>query len=122
MSKLTYILYPIGLIGAIIALYAGLSGKDIWFIDSPRMAVITLAAAGMVMCTPGVIHFISDGPAHPLTLLGYLLGALALLILLTHIFGWNISVLSVPVPALWILAGIIVAKSVIGLFHSVLVK
>lgn len=122
MSKLTYILYPIGLIGAAIAMYAGLSSREIWFISNARIAVIAMAAAGMVMCTPGVGRFISYGPAHPLTILGYLLGTLGLLILLTHIFQWSIPLFREPIPALWILAAIIVAKSVIGLFHSALVR
>lgn len=115
-------MYHIGLIGTAIAMYAGLSGREIWFISNARIAVITMVAAGMVMCTLDVGRFISNGPAHPLTILGYLLGTLGLLILLTHIFHWSIPLLREPIPALWILAAIIVAKSVIGLFHSALVR
>lgn len=49
--------------------YAGLSGKQILFINGPRSAVITLGAIGFAMCMvmPTIGKFISNAPAHPLT-------------------------------------------------------
>jgi hypothetical protein len=95
-------------------LWAGISGKQIWFINGPRTAVITLGAVGMALCTISVGKFVTGGPAHPLSILGYLLGALALLIFLTQIFQWKLPVIQDARTALFILAGVMVLKSVIG--------
>jgi hypothetical protein len=94
--------------------YFGLSGKKIWFLDGPRSAVITLGVIGMAFCTISVGKFITAAPVHPLSILGYLIGTVALLTLLTQIFKWNLSVVQEPVPALWVLAACIVLKTVIG--------
>jgi hypothetical protein len=94
--------------------WAGVSGKQIWFINGPRTAVITLGAIGMAFCALSVGKFITAGPVHPLAILGYLLGAIALLIFFTQIFHWKLPVIQDAKPALFILAGIVVLKSVIG--------
>ncbi len=61
--------------------YAGLSGKQILFINGPRSAVIALGAIGFAMCMimPTIGKFISNAPAHPLTIMGYIFGTIALL-------------------------------------------
>jgi|GEM_PF-868100 hypothetical protein len=94
--------------------WAGVSGRQIWFVASPRSAVITLGVIGMAFCTISVGRFVTGGPAHPLAILGYLLGVIALLIFLTQIFQWNLPVIHDARTALFILAGIIVLKSVVG--------
>lgn len=52
--------------------YAGLSGRQILFINGPRTAVITLGTIGFAMCMimPTIGKFISNAPAHPLTIMG----------------------------------------------------
>ncbi len=94
--------------------WAGISGKQIWFIDAPRAAVITLGVIGMAFCAISVGKFITGGPAHPLSILGYLLGAIALLIFLGQIFQWHLPVVYDARTALFVLAGVIVLKSIIG--------
>lgn len=94
--------------------WAGISGKQIWFINGPRAAVITLGAIGMAFCAISVGKFITGGPAHPLSILGYLLGAIALLIFLAQIFQWTLPIIHDARTALFILASVIVLKSVIG--------
>lgn len=104
--------------------YAGLSGKQILFINGPRSAVITLGAIGFVMCMimPTIGKFISNAPAHPLTIMGYTFGTIALLTTATQIFKWKIPILYDPKIALLVVAGCIVIKSIIGRFAPLIIK
>jgi hypothetical protein len=103
---------------------AGLSGKQILFIGGPRWAAITLGAIGFVICMimPTIGKFISNAPAHPLTILGYIFGVIALFTTVAQIFKWNIPMINNPKAALFIIAGCIVIKSIIGRFASLIVK
>lgn len=104
--------------------YAGLSGKQILFINGPRAAVITLGAIGFAMCMimPTIGKFISNAPAHPLTIMGYIFGTIALLTTATQIFKWKIPILYDPKIVLFVVAGCIVIKSIIGRFAPLIVK
>lgn len=104
--------------------YAGLSGKQISFINGPRSAVITLGTIGFAMCMimPSIGKFISNAPAHPLTIMGYIFGTIALLTTATQIFKWKIPFLCDPKIALLVVAGCIVIKSIIGRFAPLIVK
>ncbi len=99
-----------------VIVYAGLSGKQILFINGPRSAVLTLGAIGFAMCMimPTIGKFISNAPAHPLTIMGYAFGIIALLTTAAQLFRWKIPGLSDPRAALLIVAGCIVIKSIIG--------
>jgi len=104
--------------------YAGLSGKQILFINEPRTAVITLGIVGFAMCMimPTIGKFISNAPAHPLAIMGYIFGAIALLTAVAQIFKWNIPMICDPKIALFVVAGCIVIKSIIGRFAPLIVK
>lgn len=104
--------------------YAGLSGKQILFIIGPRLAVITLGAIGFAMCMimPTIGKFISNAPAHPLTIMGYIVGTIALLTTATQIFKWKIPILYDPIIALLVVTGCIVIKSIIGRFAPLIIK
>ncbi len=107
-----------------LVVYAGLSGKQILFINGPRPAVITLGAIGFAMCMimPTIGKFISNAPAHPLTIAGYILGVIALLITAAQIFKWNLPIISDPKTALFAIAGCIVIKSIIGRLAHLIVN
>jgi hypothetical protein len=96
--------------------YAGLSGQQILFINGTRTAVITLGIIGFAMCTimSTIGIFIKNAPAHPLTIMGYIFGIIALLTTVAQIFKWNIPIIYDPKIALVIVAGCIVIKSIIG--------
>ncbi len=100
--------------------YTGLSGKKIWFIEGPRSAAITLGAIGMAFCTISVGRFITAAPAHPLTILGYLIGAVALLVFLAQIFQWKLPVVTDPTAALWVITICIAAKTIIGRLYPLI--
>ena len=103
---------------------AGLSGKQILFINGSRTAVITLGVIGFAMCMimPTIGKFISNAPVHPLTIAGYVFGAIALLTTIAQIFNWNIPMIYDPKIALFVVAGCIVIKSMIGRFTPLIVK
>ena len=122
MSK-TLPVYIISAIIACIAAYAGLTGNGVWFIRDTRMAVIVLAAAGFVMCSTGAIFtYVSKAPAHPLTIAGYALGAVALLAGLTQLFRWQVPVLADARLALYVMLAAILIKVIIGRLAHVAVK
>ena len=104
--------------------YAGLSGKQILFIHGPRTAVITLGIIGFTMCMimPTIGKFISNAPTHPLTIMGYIFGAIALLTTVAQIFKWNTPIIYDPEIALFVVSGCIVVKSIIGRFAPLIVK
>lgn len=104
--------------------YAGLSKQQILFINGPRSAVITLGAIGFAMCMimPTIGKFISNAPAHPLTIMGYIFGTIALITTVAQIFKWNIPFIYDPKMALFVVAGCIVIKSIIGRFAPLIVK
>lgn len=104
--------------------YAGLSDKQILFIKGPRSAVITLGTIGFAMCMimPTIGKFISNAPAHPLTIMGYTFGGIALLTTIVQIFKWNIPFINDPKTALFVIAGCIIIKSIIGRFAPLIVK
>ena len=104
--------------------YAGLSGKQILFLNGPRSAGIALGIIGFAMCMimPTIGKFISTAPAHLLTIMGYIFGAIALLTAVAQLFKWGIPIIYDPKNALFVVAGCIVIKSTIGRFAPLMVK
>ncbi len=117
MQGIIIAVFTLAVTGLIV--YAGLSGKQIWFVNGPRSAAITLGAIGMAFCTISVGRFITAAPAHPLTILGYLIGAVALLAFLAQVFHWELPVVTDPTNALWVIAVCVAAKTVIARFYPV---
>lgn len=116
---------PIVIFEAIVAIsivFLGLSGKKILFVQSARSAVITLGIIGMLLCTMSVGKFISSSPAHPLSILGYIFGTIALAAFIIQLFKWNVPILVEPKTALIVLAASMVAKGVIARFGYILIK
>lgn len=102
--------------------WSGSSGLNFWLVDSPRSAVIVLGAIGFFLCMLSVGKFIQRAPASPLSILGYLFGAAALLTLLVQIFRWPFPVLSDPQMALYVMGVSIVLKALIGHFGVFLLR
>lgn len=100
----------------------GLSEKKILFLQGPRAATIALGVIGMLLCTISVGRFISAAPVHPLSILGYVIGTVALLAFLTQIFAWKLPVIGDPKAALIVLASAMVVKSVIARFAHLIAK
>ena len=109
------VLYVLSALIAVAAIYAGLTGAKLPYISGSRATLLMLAAAGFAMCSFGAIgDFIGKAPAHPLTIAGYLLGALALFIGIVHIANLKVPYLSDHKTAFALLAIIIVVKFIIA--------
>lgn len=101
---------------------AGLSKNGFLFIKSPRAAVITLGIVGMLLCTISVGKFISAAPAHPLTVCGYILGGVSMIIFLTQLFKWQVPFIGDGKTALILLAVAIILLGIIGRFYPCIAK
>ncbi|NMA17258.1 MAG: hypothetical protein GX939_00605 [Clostridiaceae bacterium] len=98
----------------------GLTNTKVLFLQGPRTMTIVLGIMGMLLCTMSIGKFISAAPAHPLTILGYILGAVALTTFVTQVFKIGIPVLEDPEKALVILAVAMVLKGLIARFQPLL--
>lgn len=115
--------YILSALAAAVAASSGFSGHPIWFIRDTRTAVIALAAAGFVMCSTGAIfQFVQKAPLHALTILGYMLGSLALFAGLAQLFRWGVPYLSDARTALLVMTVAIAAKIIIARFAGTIVK
>lgn len=92
------------------------------FLAGPRAAAITLGIIGLLLCMLGAGKFISAAPAHPLSILGYLLGTVAAIAVLSQIFKWELPWVGDPRTALIVLAVCMIAKSFIARFYYLLNK
>ncbi len=121
MKKSTLPLYLLAGVAGILAIIAGFSGANILWMTSVKAAVITLAAAGFVMCSTGVVaRFVTKMPAHPVTILSYLIGLLALFTGIVQVFSIQMPFFGDAKTALIILTCAIVLKVAIGRLGSVL--
>ncbi len=102
--------------------YIGGSQKSIWFIGGERSAVITLGIVGMLFCLISVGKFIGAAPASPASILGYLFGSLAMLIFLTQVFRWQVTLISDPRIALYGLAICLLAMGLIARLGAPVLK
>ena len=103
-----------GIIG-LVSFYAGFTGKRILFVSGPRSAVIVLVIIGIIMCSSASMGiFISKAPAHPLTIIGYILGSLALFTGVVQIFRLKVHFFSDPKNALFFIVAVIVVKFIIA--------
>lgn len=92
----------------------GLTNMKVLFLQGPRVMTIVLGIMGMLLCTISIGKFISTAPAHPLTILGYAVGVVALTAFVTQVFKIGIPVLENPKKALVILAVALVLKGFIA--------
>lgn len=107
---------------AVLFVIAGLSGKRILFIEGPRAATIALGVVGMALCAISVGKAITGAPASILAILGYVIGAVALLTFVTQIFKWDLPVIGEAKNALIVLGACMVLKSVLSRFiHHVVI-
>jgi hypothetical protein len=68
------------------------SGRKVPFISGERAALIVLVVIGMAMCARGIGYVAANGLwTHPISILGYLVGALILIIA-------GAALVSIPLP------------------------
>ena len=118
MSNTEILIFEVVLSAVIVVL--GLTNKKVLFLQGPRAMTIVLGIMGMLLCTISIGKFISAAPAHPLTILGYIFGCVALIAFITQVFKLEIPVLKDPDKALVVLVVALVMKGLIARFRPLL--
>ncbi|MFM8320231.1 MAG: hypothetical protein ACKOC5_04875 [Chloroflexota bacterium] len=91
--------------------YAVLAGKTLPLISNPRLALVILLVSGMAMCTSGIGRVAASGRwTSPLAILGYLLGAVILLVIAAAFAGFRLPGIHSPAQAVGAVALLIAVK------------
>jgi hypothetical protein len=103
--------------------FIGVTGKKVPVLSNIRVDIILLVIIGMTMCTQGGIGRVAATGqwAHPLSIIGYILGGLILLITLAVFVGWKLPYIQTDQQALLaiaILTGLKVGNAVTHYFFS----
>lgn len=100
--------------------FAVVTGRRVPLISNIRVAMVVLLVLGMSMCVLGGIGRVSalGQWAHPLSILGYLLGALILVVGLATIFGMKLPYIQSDVQAVVIVSILTGAKILESILHS----
>ncbi len=86
------------------------------FSDKTLLVVSTFV--GMAICTTGIGQVAARGEwAHPLAIVGYVLGALILAIVGAAMFGINLPLVDSPRAALVAMIVLVIVKVVLTRFH-----
>lgn len=72
--------------------FIGVTGKKVPLLSNIRVDIILLVIIGMAICSQGGIGRVAASGAwsHPLSIIGYVLGGLILLITLAVFVGWKL--------------------------------
>lgn len=110
----------LGVLAALLVL-ATLAGKKIPFISSDKAALIVLVVVGMAMCSRGIGRVAAQGEwGHPLTILGYLVGVLILVIAVALLAGIPLPLISTMRQAVLAVALLSAVKLVFSTLHRLL--
>jgi hypothetical protein len=108
------------LAGAVV--FIGVSGKKVPLLSNVRADIILLVLIGMAICTQGGIGRVAATGewSHPLSIVGYILGGLILLITLAVFAGWKLPYIQTDQQALLALAILACLKVVNAMTHYLL--
>jgi hypothetical protein len=98
------------------------TGRRVPVVSNTRIAMVILLVLGMTMCQiSGIGRVAALGVwTHPLSILGYVLGAAILVIGLATVFGWKLPYLQNDTQAIVIVAILTGVKIVNAVAHSLL--
>lgn len=104
--------------------YIGVTGKKIPLLSNIRVDIFLLVLIGMAICTQGGIGRIAATGqwTHPLSIIGYLLGGLILLVTLFVFVGWKIPFVANDQQALLAIAILASLKVVNAVTHYLLAQ
>lgn len=104
---------------AVAVAFIGVTGKKVPLLSNIRLDIILLVIIGMVMCTQGGIGRVAATGqwSHPLSILGYVLGGLILLIALAVFVGWKLPYIQNDQQAVLAIAILIGLKVVNAVMH-----
>lgn len=102
--------------------YIGAAGKKVPLLVNVRVDIILLVVIGMAICSQGGIGRVAATGQwlHPLSIIGYILGGLILLIALAVFIGWKLPYIQSDQQALLATAILVSLKVVNAVVHSLL--
>lgn len=107
---------------AAVVTFIGVTAKRVPVLSSVRVDIILLVLIGMAICTQGGIGRVAATGewTHPLSIIGYLLGGLILLITLAVFVGWKLPFIANDQQALLAIAILAGLKLVNAVTHFLL--
>lgn len=104
--------------------FIGVTGKRIPLLSNIRLDIILLVLIGMTICSQGGIGRVAATGewSHPLSIIGYLLGGLILLITLAVFVGWKLPLIANDQQALLAIAILASLKLVNAVTHYLLAR
>ena len=107
---------------AAVVVFIGATGRRVPLLSSVRADIILLVIIGMTMCTQGGIGRVAATGqwSHPLSIVGYILGGLILLITLAVFVGWKLPYIQTDQQAVIAIAVLIGLKVVNAVTHYLL--
>lgn len=102
--------------------YIGATGKKVPLLVNVRVDIILLVVIGMAICSQGGIGRVAATGQwlHPLSIIGYILGGLILLIALAVFIGWKLPYIQSDQQALLAISILASLKVVNAVVHSLL--
>ena len=104
--------------------FIGVTGKKVPLLSNVRVDIILLVLIGMAVCTQGGIGRVAATGqwSHPLSIIGYVLGGLILLITLAVFVGWKLPYIQTDQQALLAIAVLAGLKVVNAVTHYLLTR
>lgn len=104
--------------------FIGVMGKKVPLLSNVRMDIVLLVIIGMTICTQGGIGRVAAMGewSHPLSIIGYILGGLILIITLAVFVGWKLPYIEDDQQALFAIAILASLKVVNAVTHYLLVR
>ena len=102
--------------------FIGVTGKKVPLLSNIRVDIILLVIIGMTICTQGGIGRVAATGqwTHPLSIIGYILGGLILIITLAVFVGWKLPFIANDQQALLAIAILASLKVVNAITHYLL--
>ena len=102
--------------------FIGVTGKKVPLLSNVRVDIILLVIIGMTICTQGGIGRVAATGqwTHPLSIIGYILGGLILLLTLAVFVGWKIRFIANDQQVLLTIAMLASLKVVNAVTHYLL--
>jgi len=104
--------------------FIGVTGKKVPMLSNIRVNIVLLVIIGMTICSQGGIGRVAATGqwSHPLSIIGYLLGGLILIITLAVFVGWKLPYIANDQQALLAIAILASLKVVNAVTHYLLAR
>ena len=117
-AVITPTIVGLGLLAAVVV-YIGVTGRKVPLLSNIRLDIILLVIIGMAICTQGGIGRVAATGEwlHPLSIVGYILGGLILLITVAVFTGWKLPYIQTDQQALLAIAILATVKVLNAVTH-----